>query len=1845
MALIGLPGLPPSAIPALESEAGYEEWLKGVEAEAKRLGHLTNLQDRAGLAAVPPAIGIAPVFPNTNPGRTQEAQWNSLWKMVYDSTRGAVRSYIDGLAPLNAHGLDAGQLLHHISIRWRIIPRTLQRTWLKSIEDMRWLPSGSTDIRSFLDRVQKTMDKCPTVLPPAVGPPAERQTANVIDRLDKLLPSGFEQTIVVIRMQDGILWEQMVTHLERRVADLLSANDAKSTTALTFFGHHAPTRDEMHANAMVANGMTAGSSGQDPPGNSFLAPTDRYVGNHAVAQLPDGRQGVFLSASAFKKALASARKQARQDVEEQQEATDLAFWAEKGKQADKQRKKGKGHGKQQGKHGKQQVDRKGPYNSGWNGKGSQQNNSNNKGSWNNSWNNGWNNGGWNQGQRSNSKGQGKQNNQRRWWRDADGADEPGDPNGSAEERETLMSQEQTQREKVNSSHHPSPVVCESESDRKIVRRNCELKSDVVCRVPSRKVKKRKLKVLRRENRRSRNRIEKAILRHDMKEQVGTCSLLFDENSAVVTSGFVLNSIDRSNRIISLSGLEEEASLVDTGSSRYLSRVRSDFMHVEDESEVKISGTAGVSTGRSGVLRDNVFGLKYGVFFPTLPNVISRILPWLGEGNLASRGFDLISGERRSYLVGHKRGPLKIVKVESADSLDLPIVTSNIFVKRATTSVDIKLWKEVLQMQNDREKSISQKMERRGTSFLGNHTGDEILCSPCEEQDKNLSDGSSYLSKFEQHCRYGRFHIKGMNVLCPICAKTKGQRSSHSKIRPAVQVYKPLRTLAVDFSGSVGATSIRSRTLALVIVCDCVKFVVVKPITLKTEVSSVLDQVFKELTQKYQVSKDEKAIWFLRRDNEPALGDKHMTNVLRAASITDIPTVPYSPEMDGTVERYMRTVLDSLRAALIGVDKLLWCFGIEYLAETWNRLPHECPKLPIHNGKSPLQILEEKIGRQTGKSDTSRLRRFGCLVYYKQQVEKGREEEDRAKKLVPKWCRGVFLGFCPKSSGWLVGAYVQDNRAKLKYSWRTYSTLGVKFFERILVADLKWLVPNAPGVFIPFDRLDHLHEAQEKKVGLGPTSRTNHPSGLDPSPPEPSAEALIKSRSPGMLDEGFIWPDSENESGESKENTGTSPNKLEEGNKSDRDSEGETSESEPEQLQRRRKAKGKPKAKSKSKRASHTVDSKVKHRGKPSKRGKPRGRPAGSKDSGKRVRRTKAQIEADLKNLEYFAALAHEEFEPLQEGENFAEAHIMLSVKQALASADMEKWREAIDKEKARLLLFETWEPATTEELAAASQVIPIAVILTVKRCGRYKARAVVLGNLDRSGEVETFAPVVSHAANRLLLTASASEGDFVLPFDLDSAFLNAEIERTALVSLPDAWVTANQPQIVKLKKALYGLKEAPRAWFKRYAAILHSLGWTACPEAPGLWRKESKAKRGRFLKMSVYVDDNLICGPDMRELREELESILAQAPGQILPMEEYRDSRGKKWQTLDFLGSDVHYSRECRSMRVSMRTYIRKMLAKFQIKPGKRVLSPNYNEGNMTQCKKELETYPSRSMIGALQWVSTTCRPDIAAPVNTLAKYVGEKPTKAFARAVLKVWRYLDTTQDDGISYSPEGEERFNEIYGKLLPEGRPIPRTHLFSDASFANCLKTLRSTSGSIVYFRGCAIAWKTQKQGVRAYSTAEAEYISASDTIVLSETTDFLSFYEKIPTELTETAFGIANPREDAILWVDNQSAITISKSEDTKPKSRHYALRYLRVRDYAEQICFCPTNLQKADGLTKLECSTTQRRLLLHHVDSPVISKRQKINSDEEDEDSSSEEIPSYSDFQTRRKKKPKVRSRP
>ena len=82
---------------------------------------------------------------------------------------------------------------------------------------------------------------------------------------------------------------------------------------------------------------------------------------------------------------------------------------------------------------------------------------------------------------------------------------------------------------------------------------------------------------------------------------------------------------------------------------------------------------------------------------------------------------------------------------------------------------------------------------------------------------------------------------------------------------------------------------------------------------------------------------------------------------------------------------------------------------------------------------------------------------------------------------------------------------------------------------------------------------------------------------------------------------------------------------------------------------------------------------------------------------------------------------------------------------------------------------------------------------------------------------------------RLLLALAAAKDWRVHHLDVKSAFLNGELAETVFVRQPPGFaVKGAERRVLRLRKALYGLRQAPRAWNAKLDATLGELGFTWC---------------------------------------------------------------------------------------------------------------------------------------------------------------------------------------------------------------------------------------------------------------------------------------------------------------------------------------------------------------------------------------------------------------------------------
>ncbi len=130
-----------------------------------------------------------------------------------------------------------------------------------------------------------------------------------------------------------------------------------------------------------------------------------------------------------------------------------------------------------------------------------------------------------------------------------------------------------------------------------------------------------------------------------------------------------------------------------------------------------------------------------------------------------------------------------------------------------------------------------------------------------------------------------------------------------------------------------------------------------------------------------------------------------------------------------------------------------------------------------------------------------------------------------------------------------------------------------------------------------------------------------------------------------------------------------------------------------------------------------------------------------------------------------------------------------------------------------------------------------------------------------------------------------------------------------------------------------------------------------------------------------------------------------------------------------------------------------------------------------------------RSVIGKLNYLAQTTRPDIVYTTHQLAKYSSD-PRELHGEAVLYLIHYLKKTQDLGTCFKPDQDKGF-ECYCNADFSGNWNKHLAPFDPS-------TAKSQSGWIVFCAGCPVIWASKLQTQVALSTTEAEYIAMSQSL---------------------------------------------------------------------------------------------------------------------------------------------------
>nr|GEV19865.1 uncharacterized mitochondrial protein AtMg00810-like [Tanacetum cinerariifolium] len=277
-----------------------------------------------------------------------------------------------------------------------------------------------------------------------------------------------------------------------------------------------------------------------------------------------------------------------------------------------------------------------------------------------------------------------------------------------------------------------------------------------------------------------------------------------------------------------------------------------------------------------------------------------------------------------------------------------------------------------------------------------------------------------------------------------------------------------------------------------------------------------------------------------------------------------------------------------------------------------------------------------------------------------------------------------------------------------------------------------------------------------------------------------------------------------------------------------------------------------------------------------------------------------------------------------------------------------------------------------------------------------------------------------------------------------------------------SFIDADHPShVYKLKKALYGLKQAPRAWYDELSMFLLQNHFFKCTIEPTLFIRRFN---NDILVIQVYVYD-IIFGSTHPRYTQLFSDLMKS-----------RFKMSMMGKMTFFLGLQVNQS-PC-GIFINKSIYVLEILKKYRMESCDPVGTPMEikHKLDLDQNGTPVNATKSRSMIGALMYL-TSSRTDIVHATCLCVRYQA-KPTEKHLKEVKRIFRYLGGTINTGLWYT---KDTGFELTG--------------FSDADYAGCKDTFKSTSSGAQFLGENLVSWSLNKQDCTTLSTAKAEYVSLS------------------------------------------------------------------------------------------------------------------------------------------------------
>ncbi|KAI3668253.1 hypothetical protein L6452_43330 [Arctium lappa] len=489
----------------------------------------------------------------------------------------------------------------------------------------------------------------------------------------------------------------------------------------------------------------------------------------------------------------------------------------------------------------------------------------------------------------------------------------------------------------------------------------------------------------------------------------------------------------------------------------------------------------------------------------------------------------------------------------------------------------------------------------------------------------------------------------------------------------------------------------------------------------------------------------------------------------------------------------------------------------------------------------------------------------------------------------------------------------------------------------------------------------------------------------------------------------------------------------------------------------------------------------------------------------------------------------------------------LEPKKAHDAMKESSWIEAMQEELLQFKIQDVWDLV---DLPKGHSAIGTKWIFRNKRDERgivirNKARLVAQGYTQEEGidYEEVFAPVARIEAIRLFLAYASYMKFKVYQMDVKSAFLYGSIEEEVYVCQPPGFENPSYPdRVYKLKKALYGLHQAPRAWYDTLSSYLLENGFERGVIDKTLFIKRKKKD---ILLVQIYVDD-IIFGSTRDNMCKKFEELMHQ-----------RFKMSSMGELTFFLGLQVQQKSD--GIFICQSKYVQDILTKFGFSDSKPASTPMETHKQITTDLEgeDMDVHHYRSMIGSLMYL-TASRPDIMFPVCVCARFQ-VRPKQSHYQAVKRIFRYLKGQPRLGLWYPHDSS--FDLL---------------AYSDSDLGGANLDRKSTSGGCQFLGARLVSWQCKKQTTISTSTTEAKYIAAASCCaqvlwIQNQMLDYGVTFLHTP------------------IFIDNSSAISIVNNPVKHSKTKHIEIRYHFIRDCNEkkliQVVKVHTDNQFANLFTK------------------------------------------------------------